>query len=63
MYSHLVKKLEKKLWGYKNPEMACSKKVSLGIKKGTYFFVLFCLYIKAKWLIKNLHFISNELIK
>ena len=68
IYSHLFQKLElsrlrkKKLWISKNPENGLFKK-SQPIKKETYFFVLFCFYIKAKWLIKNLHFISNELIK
>jgi hypothetical protein len=58
----LSKLLRKKLWGYKNPENGLFKK-SLSIKKETYFFVIFCFYIKAKWFINNLHFISNELIK
>ena len=48
IYIHLLKKLE----------LSCQP-----IKKETYFFVLFWVYIKTKWLIKNLHFMSNELIK
>ena len=66
--SHLVKKLElsklrrKKLWGSENPENGLFKK-SQPIKKETYFFVLFCYFIKAKWLKKKLHYISKDLIK
>ena len=42
--------VEKKLWGSKNPEKR-------------YFFVLFCFFIKAKWLIKNLFFlVQNHLL-
>ena len=58
IYLHLIKKLElsklhrKKLWGSKNPENGLFKK-SEPIKKETYFFILFCFYIKAKWLIKK----------
>ena len=69
IYSHLLKKLElsklcrKKGFGaLKIRKMASSKK-SQTIKKETYFFVNFCFYIKIKWLIKKLHFTSNELIK
>ena len=60
--SYFLSYVEKKLWGSKNPENGLFKK-SHPIKKDTYFFVLFCFYIKAKWLIKNLYFILNELIK
>ena len=54
--------IEKKLWSSKNPEKRLVKK-SQPIKKETYFYDLFLFYIKTIWLIKNLHFISNKLIK
>ena len=53
--------VEKKLWGSKNPRNGLFKKSQS--KKKTYSFGLFCFHIKTKWPLKNLHFISNELIK
>ena len=47
--------MEKKLWVSKNPDNFLFQK-SQPIKKETYFFVHFYFYIKAKWLIKILHF-------
>ena len=52
--------VEKKLWDSKNPENGLFKK-SQPIKKDKYFFFNF--YIKTKWLIKNLPFVSIDLIK
>ena len=46
MHSHLLKKLEfskfcrKKLWGSKNPKMACSKKVTLKER-----YIFFCSFL------------------
>ena len=67
LYIHILSRsksflsyVEKKLWGSKNPENILFKK-SQPIKKETYFFFFF--HIKTKLLIKNLHFVSNEVIK
>ena len=69
LYIHILSRsksflsyIEKKLWGFKNPEKGLFKK-SHPFKKETYFFVLFLFDIKAIWLIKDLNIISNELIK
>jgi hypothetical protein len=63
IYSHLLKKLElSKLcrWGSKNPENGLFKKVSLSKKRHIFLF-FFVSIKKTKWLIKKLHFISNDI--